>query len=204
MRAVSKIWHSCPETEPTFREISLRASSPEIKDGHVLSGEGEQKQVQEHPAAKHTRRSQPCFCPYWLGGSLSQAFRPPSTGRLVSPWPRANPKPSPPYTWPLFVSFRIQGVVTAVPKTVAFGAGTLLQNRQRNKPSARGGSEGGLVEQRGLWGLGQGAAIVIKGRGSTETRVVTGPDILRTNRLACLPTRKVATVRRLWARREEN
>ena len=48
---------------------------------------------------------------------------------------------STPHTWALFVSFRIQGAVTAAPRTGALGAGTLSQSRQAASPL--------LLEQRG-------------------------------------------------------
>lgn len=104
-----------------------------------------------HLAAENTHKSQPSISALpWAGGSPNQAFRPPSTERLISSLPAMNPKPSAPYTWPLFVSFCIQGVVTAAPKTVAFWAGTVIQ---RSQPCVTGSSEGGLAKWRGLKGL---------------------------------------------------
>ena len=57
--------------------------------------------------------------------------------------------------------------MTAAPKTVAFGAGTLL--RQSSKPSPTGGIEGGLEECRGLRRSVKGLP-VINGYGSTGTQ----------------------------------
>lgn len=85
----------------------------------------------------------------WPQSSLQASI----SGRLISPLPTVIPKPEAPYSWPLFVSLCIQGVVTAAPKTVAFWAGIVTQSRQRSKPCATAGSEGGLAEGRGLRGL---------------------------------------------------
>lgn len=115
---------------------------------------GEKNQVRVHLITDDPHRSQPSVpVSQWVGGSLSQAFRPPSPGRLSSPLPEVNPKPSAPHTRSVFVSFCIQGVVTAAPKTVAFWAGTLIQSRQRSQPCATGGSEGGLAFRGPIKGL---------------------------------------------------
>lgn len=57
--------------------------------------------------------------------------------------------------------------MTAAPKTVAFGVGTLIQSRQSGEPSATGDSEGGLAGCRGLKGSVKGLPL-----SSTATEVL--------------------------------
>lgn len=58
------------ETDPIFCDDPI---SQEIKDGHVLSGEGEQNQPDSGAeVAENTRKSQPSVsAPYRLGGGLT-------------------------------------------------------------------------------------------------------------------------------------
>ena len=137
-RAVSKSWHSCRghrEDNILRWPILSRACSPEIKvPGREESGPDASRHWQ------HAQESGPLL--FLLCAGLQAASGKPSgfhPGGGWFPFHRSESQTiSTPHTWPLFVSFRIQGAATAALKTVALGAGTLTQSRQGSKPSATG------------------------------------------------------------------
>lgn len=162
-------------------------AEPADKKARLYTGYGGEEAGQVHPGTENTRKSQPSISALpRVGGSPGQAARPPSTARLITPLPMANPKPSAPYIWPLFVSVCIQGVVTAAPKTVAFGAGTVIQSRQRSQPCGGGG---GQAEQRGLKEV-KGLPLSSVGPQLPAPPTSESPGNLRANSPVCLPIRR--------------
>ena len=110
---------------------SLKACSPEIKvPGREESGPDASRHW------SHPLESGPLLfllCSGWQAASGKPSGFHPGGGWF--PFHRSESQTiSTPHTWPLFVSFRIQGAVTAALKTVALGAGTLTQSRQGASP----------------------------------------------------------------------